>query len=135
MVSRLPMPPEIAAVYLDFDWDKRELWALELQRESIERRLLDWHLDLRFWSSEPPKPLFDLVPRRVLEDPSIHPVHARRIRDADLAYPMHVMEHRGRLCIMDGMHRLAKAVREGWKLVDIRRVPPELLRPPRSTGA
>ena len=40
------MPPEIAKLYLDFDWDKRKVWALNIQPVNIDRSLLDWHLDL-----------------------------------------------------------------------------------------
>ena len=123
MPSRLPMPPEIAAVYFDFDWDRRAVWALDVAAESIKRSVLEWHLDLPFWSSQPPAPCFDLVPRLVIEDPTVHVVHARRIAEADMSFPLDVMEHRGRLCVMDGLHRLARAVRDGEDTISIRRIP------------
>jgi hypothetical protein len=126
MASRFRMPPEIAEVYVDFDWDRKRLWDLVIQPETIDRTLLDWHLDLPFWSSRPPEPLFDVIPRQVLDSSSSHAVHARRIREANLNYPIDVTEHRGRLCILDGMHRLAKAVREGRTSMIVRRVPQEL---------
>lgn len=117
------MPAEISEVYFDFDWDNRKVRALDVVPESIERARLDWHLDLPFWSSRPPQPLFDLVPRSVIEELTIHPAHARRIEEADLTFPLDLMEHRGRLCIMDGIHRLAKAVMEGLEQVTARRIP------------
>ena len=117
--SRIAMPPEIAAVYVDFDWDTRRLWALELPVQLIERARLDWHLDLPFFSSRPPEPLFDVVPRRVMEDPAVSPVHARRIEEADLGYPLCVIEHRGRVCVLDGIHRVAKACGVGRELVGV----------------
>jgi hypothetical protein len=117
------MPPEIADVYLDFDWDKRDVWALEVESELVDRRILDWHLDLPFWSTRPPAPLFDLTPRRVVESPASHAVHARRIDRADLNCPLDVMEHRGRVCIMDGIHRLAKALLVGKDRISVRRIP------------
>jgi hypothetical protein len=80
-------------------------------------------LDLPFWSSQPPAPYFDLVPRLVIEDPTVHVVHARRIAEADMSFPLDVMEHRGRLCVMDGLHRLARAVRDGEDTISIRRIP------------
>ena len=123
MPSRLPMPPAIADVYFDFDWDRRAVWALNVEVETIEREALEWHLDLPFWSSQPPAPFFDLVPRSVIEDPSVHLVHARRIAEADMSFPLDVMEHRGRLCIMDGLHRLARAVRDERDTVRVRRIP------------
>ncbi len=117
------MPAEIAEVYFDFDWDKRKIWALDIAPEAIDRKRLDWHLDLPFWSSRPPRPLFDLIPRSVIENPSIHAVHARRIEQADMTFPLDVMEHRGRVCVMDGLHRLARAVMEGRERVTVRRIP------------
>ena len=127
MPSCLPMPPEIVEVYFDFDWDRRKVWALDIEPEIIDRELLDWHRDLPFWSSRPPEPLFDLVPRRVIDDPSVHPRHARRIEQADLSVPLDLMAHKGRLCIMDGFHRLAKAVLEGREQVTVRRIPREAI--------
>lgn len=121
------MPSEIADVYLDFDWDKRTVWALDLESETIDRSLLNWHLILPFWSSRPPEPLFDLQPQQVIAAPSTHRVHARRIEKADLRFPLDVMPHQGRLCIMDGIHRLAKAVLLDRQEISVRRIPRELL--------
>jgi len=123
MPTRIPFPPEIAEVYFDFDWDREAVWALDLEPEIIDRSLLDWHLDLPFWSSRRSEMLFDVEPRKVIEDMSAHPRHARRIEQADLGFSIDVMEYSGRLCIMDGTHRLAKAVLEGRAEVTVRRIP------------
>lgn len=123
MPSCLAMPPSIAEVYLDFDWDRRQVWAMDIRAEIVERRVLDWHLDLPFWSTRPPAPLFDLVPRRVMDDASVSAIHARRIAQADLDFALDVMEHRGRLCIMDGIHRLARAAGERRGTISVRRIP------------
>ncbi len=117
------MPSELAEVYVDFDWDTRKVWALDIEPELIERSLLDWHLELPFFSSRPPQPLFDVFPRSVLEDPRVHPVHARRIEAADLRYPIDVIQHGDRLCILDGIHRLAKARAQGRSHVEVRCMP------------
>jgi hypothetical protein len=121
--SALPMPPEIAHVYFEFDWDKRKVWALDVAPQLIDRRLLDWHLELPFWSSEPPAPLFDIVPRTVMKHAAAHPVHAERIARADLSFPIDVMEHQGRLCVLDGLHRLAKATMEPRAMLPVRNIP------------
>ena len=123
---------DVAPYYFAFDWDNRAVWALDLEVEQIPRELLDWHLDLPFWSTAPPEPLFDLRPRDVLRDRDLHPLHTKRIDDADLRYPLHVMECRGRLAILDGMHRLARLAAEGSAFAAVRRVPrraiPDILR-------
>jgi hypothetical protein len=41
--------------------------------------------------------------------------------------PLDVMEHRGRLCVLDGLHRLARAVVEGREVVAVRKVPRAVL--------
>ena len=121
------MPAEIEAVYFDFDWDKRRVWSLDVPVESIDRARLEWHLDLPFWSSRPPEPLFDLRPRAVLDDPAVHAIHAERVRTADLRFPMDAMAHGSRLCLLDGMHRLVRHVQQGHRRVSVRIVPRSMI--------
>lgn len=116
------MPPSIAEVYLDFDWDRTQVWALELPTTSMPIRELEWHLDLPFWSTVRGEPRFDLCPRAVLDDPCTSPRHAERIARCDLGYPLDVMIHRGRPCIMDGMHRLARWTQLGATEAPVRQV-------------
>lgn len=52
---------------------------------------------------------FQVSPWAVLAQPSSHPEHWRRINQADLAHPLHVLRRRRRWLILDGIHRLAKA--------------------------
>jgi len=118
---------DVAPFYFEFHWDNRAVWALDLEVERLDRTELDWHLDRPFWSTRPPQPLFDLRPRDVLRDGSVHEVHAERIRVADLRYPLDVMQCRGRLAILDGIHRLARLESEGADEVRVRRVPRALI--------
>jgi hypothetical protein len=118
---------DVAPYYFEFHWDNRAVWALDLPVEELDRAALDWQLDLPFWSTRPPEPLFDLRPRAVLADPSAHARHAERIRVADLRHPLDVMECRGRLAILDGMHRLARLTAEGSERLRVRRVPRSLI--------
>jgi hypothetical protein len=37
---------------------------------------------------------------------------------ADLAYPIHLVEHKGRLVVLDGYHRLLKATIQGRREID-----------------
>ncbi len=134
MATGIPFPPEIREVYPDFDWDRRAVWALDVEVQMLARQRLEWHLDLPFWSSRRSEMLFDLIPRMVMNDAALDPRHARRIEQADLAFPLDVMEHRGRLCIMDGLHRLAKAVMAGRQKVAVRRIPRSAVHEDESTG-
>lgn len=123
-----PMPAVLRRVYFDFDWDRRRVWAVDTRPRVVERKLLDWHLDLPFWSTRPPEARFDVVPRDVIRHPSEHPVHTRRMREADLHYPIDVMEHGGRLCILDGIHRLARTALEGRRRVWVHRIPRSMIK-------
>ena len=117
------MPPAIAAVYLDFDWDREAVWALDIATTRIPREQLDWHLDLPFWSSVRGEARFDVRPREVLDTPNRWPRHTERIDRCDLACPLDVMHHRGRVCVMDGLHRLACMFREHRRTASVRFVP------------
>ncbi len=47
--------------------------------------------------------------------------------NADLTYPIDIMENKGRWLILDGLHRLMKAYSLGMKKVVVRKVPRELI--------
>ena len=42
--------------------------------------------------------------------------HYQRVMDADLDFPIHLVAYRGRLVVLDGVHRLLKAhfLRRRW---------------------
>ena len=120
-------PPEIAE-YFDSAWDKRELWRLDLPCNVLEISALHWHLDYPFWSTRPPGPVFDLMPRAVLASPQEYSRHWDRIVAADLSFPVDVGQFGGRLVILDGLHRLAKAVHSGVTEMEYRLVPKRHIR-------
>ena len=120
-------PPEIAE-YFDSTWDKRELWSLELPRSALQISELEWHLDFPFWSTKRPGPVFDLMPRAVLANPQEHSRHWDRIVAADLSFPVDLGDFGGRLVVLDGLHRLAKAVHSGETEMEYRLVPRQHIR-------
>ena len=83
----------------------------------------DWLLDYPIWASEPPHAIFDLCPRGVIQDQYRHPVHQRKIENADTSFPLHVMHWKERWVIVDGFHRLAKLMRQGHAEVQVYKVP------------
>jgi len=115
-------PPEIAE-YFDAHWEKRELWGLDLPCNVVEISTLQWHLDYPFWSTSPPGPVFDLMPRAVLAAPRKYPGHWGRIVAANLSFPVHVGRFGGQLVILDGLHRLAKAIQGGQSRIESKLVP------------
>lgn len=115
-------PEHLSDFWPDRDWDNRKLWSLELPTSCLPLDDLTWVLDLPVWSSRPPSPLFDLVPRTVLESPQMHAEHALRIQRANLEHPLLVHRFRGRWVVLDGIHRLAKLVQAGAGVVTVQRV-------------
>jgi len=61
---------------------------------------------------------FQVSPRQVRDDPAGFPDHLRRVLACDLSHPIHLVEHNGRLVVLDGFHRLLKAALEGHAEID-----------------
>jgi hypothetical protein len=72
---------------------------------------LAWLFDLPLWQLNGAR--FQVSPSQVRADPARFPDHVRRALASDLGYPIHLAEHRGRLIVLDGYHRLLKAALEG----------------------
>ncbi len=115
------LPKEIQEHGMDFHWDNKKLWSLDIPIEDIDVSELEWHLDTPFWSSEGGH--YNLLPRLVLEDIELYPEHKDRVLNADIRYPIDIMENpKGELVILDGMHRLLRLMNEGHKKVKVRKI-------------
>lgn len=94
----------------DFWWDAEKLHSLELPTRTLTTKEFLWHLDLPYWKHEG-KP-FQLTPRQVMEASQLYEEQHERTLATDLRYPIIVREDppNDRLLILDGVHRLLKAV-------------------------
>lgn len=52
-----------------------------------------------------------------------------QIQEADLSYPLHILFFKGRPLILDGLHRLTKAVLTGRKIISVKVVTMEQIDP------
>ena len=86
---------------------------------------LAWHLELPWWRLDGHP--FRLRPAELLADPAQARDQYRRVLAADLRHPLDVVFRAGRWTILDGIHRLAKAVALGRRHVIVRKVPAEAL--------
>ena len=59
----------------------------------------------------------------MLLHPELHQVEYDRVMAADLSYPLNVMENKGRLLLLDGLHRLTSASLHKQTMVNVRIFP------------
>jgi len=121
-------PPHLQAVWPNANWSNEALWHLEVPIQQIPVQALAWILDHPIWSTRPPEPRFDLRPREVMAGASAYRAHKRRIERANLSLPLIVHAHRGRRVVLDGLHRLARAVQERNATLPAKEVTLEQLR-------
>jgi hypothetical protein len=118
---KIDAPKEILEVGFDEEWDNKKLWALKLPISWIDIKELEWHFDLPFLDEEGGH--YNLKPRDVIDSPGEHQQEYYRTMQADMIHPIEVMDHKGRLVILDGLHRVMKAVINGETKIAVRIVP------------
>lgn len=109
----------------DFENDSKKIWVLRLPVVTIPTKILEWHLKIPFWSSE--NGFYDLSPNELMRHQGLSPFHYRKVMDADLNYPIDYTFYKGRYKIIDGLHRLTKAVSTDQKEILARFLTQELL--------
>jgi len=119
------VPKIIKDVGFDFWWDSEKVWDLSVPVTEINIADLDWHLDYPFWGENGFK--YNLKPADVINFPDKHNFEYKRIMKADLYYPIDIMENKGRWLILDGLHRLAKAVINKKERISVRIISRDLI--------
>ena len=111
------------SVGMDFgDWDEKKVWALEEPITEIDRKELLWSFDVPFWQKDDAA-RWTLTPWDVIHKASGSESEQRRVAEADLSYPVDIMENKGRWFVLDGLHRLAKAYQQGQEKIRVRIIP------------
>jgi mannose-6-phosphate isomerase-like protein (cupin superfamily) len=116
-------------------YDIAALWKLTegLPTQQVEISRLMWVLEETFWSDAEglglDRPGVDISAMQVLRRPAISAYHWKAIQTADLSYPILIITlENGRLDVIDGIHRLAKAYAKGMRYISARFVPEDVLR-------
>ena len=113
------IPQIIKDLGFDFDWSEEKVWALDVPVEEIDIKELIWHFDIPFlWENG----VYNLKPIGVIHNPENHKEEYERTMKADLTYPIDIMENKGRLLILDGLHRLMKSYILKMDKVEIRKI-------------
>ncbi len=116
------VPQIIKDVGFDFDWDSKKVWTLDVPVTEMPIENLTWHFDIPFWDSEGTD-AYNLKPSEVMAHPENEPTHWKKIEDANVSYPIDIMENKGRWLILDGLHRLVKLSMQGVPTVRVRIIP------------
>jgi len=104
---RNTVPRAVAEAVPHVPWLLDELWALDLPVHEVTVRSLAWLFEIPLWrDGDLP---FRVRPREVRANPALHREQYARAMRTDLSYPIHLTEWRGRLTVLDGIHRLLKA--------------------------
>lgn len=113
------VPPELAPWLLDFGWSPAKLRRLLLPVIELDVAEVSWMLDLPCWHAPDGSP-FRVRPLDVVDGE-----HQIRVDRADPSVPVDVTWRNGRWVVLDGLHRVLKAARQGHGAVAARVVPPE----------
>ncbi|HEU4948852.1 MAG TPA: hypothetical protein VFT31_17020 [Kribbella sp.] len=108
------MPTAVREVFPTTRWQLEKLRALDLRTEPVEIADLAWMFDLPLWQLDGHR--FRVTPNQVAATPMNFRPHYERVMNADLDFPIHLVAYRGRLVVLDGVHRLLKArfLRRRW---------------------
>ena len=109
------MPARVLRAFPRFMWTEEALWQLDLPVEELPIETFDWLLDLPIWRWQGNR--FQLSLQDVLNHPKQYRAHCEKAERADTAYPIHITRYRGPWVILDGYHRLLKALAAGSRTI------------------
>lgn len=112
------IPTSLRPWLLPVAWDRDRLWSIAKPPAHVTVERLRWHYDLPWWRGEDRR-WFQVRPADYLAGPERFPEHAARVAAADLTFPLHGLRRRGRVQILDGIHRLVHADQRGLSHVDV----------------
>ncbi len=119
--ENIKIPESVLKYGLDFDWDEKDVWALDYPIEDMEIEMLEWHFEIPFWNWN--NEWYVISPNDVIKNREYYKEQYDRIMASDIAYPIDIMENKGRFVILDGLHRLVKCKILGMNKVKVRIIP------------
>jgi hypothetical protein len=111
------MPYECAVNSFPFAFKMKEMWDSDKETQEVNIDQLKWNLEFPWWETYEGVP-YNLSPKEVLADIDKYPIHKDRINNADMSYPLILVQTKqNRWLIFDGMHRFLKEILDGKKTV------------------
>lgn len=115
------------SVGLDFgNWEEEKIWSLQLPVVEINIKELLWHFDAPWWPNDSGE-RWTITPWDVLHKNQGSTNEQIKVEKANLLYPIDILENKGKCLILDGIHRLVKAYKQGQEKVKVRIIPRERL--------
>lgn len=114
------------AINFGFNHEDAKLWALNLPAEEMSLSELETNLDIAYLDQEGTDD-WNLTLRQLIAEPEKETGHYKKIKAADLSYPIHIYFFQGSWKILDGTHRFCKAVLEGRRIIEVKKVTDEMI--------
>ncbi|MFO0763757.1 MAG: hypothetical protein U0518_02745 [Candidatus Gracilibacteria bacterium] len=112
----------IREIGFDFSWNTEKVWQLDEPILIIPIDTLLWHFHMPFWNSEGTDE-YNLTVWDTFLNPQGEISHWHAILNANIQYPLDVMPNKGKLLLLDGLHRLAKLYLMGNTDIHVRIIP------------
>jgi hypothetical protein len=111
---------EIEEFGLSEEWEDQDVWSLPGEVCIFGVNLLEEHLNLPFLGYQNKE--YCVCPKEVIKHPHQFPTEYARVLLADEKYPIDIVQHpvKGHWVILDGLHRLMKAVTFNKRAVKVR---------------
>lgn len=110
------------AIDLPFKINFKKLWALDLPVQRLDIADLRFNFDIPYLEKEGTDD-WNLSINYLIEHLDTEISHAEKIKKADMSYPIDIYFFKENWIILDGVHRLAKALIQNDKTILVRRVP------------
>ncbi|MBU1036683.1 hypothetical protein KKF32_01440 [Patescibacteria group bacterium] len=109
-----------------FVYEYPKIWKLDIPSEEMPITELEFNLDIAYLEKEGTDD-WNLTLRELINFPEKEPSHYKKIKNAQLEYPIGIYFFRGSWKILDGVHRFCKAVMEGKKTISVRKITDEMI--------
>jgi len=103
------------------------LWDLVLPIEDVNISELSNNFDIPYLEHEDTDD-WNMSISDLVDNFDNEPFHASQAMKADLKYPIELYYFRGNWIILDGVHRLTKAIKTGKTIIKVRRIPEKEIR-------
>lgn len=116
---RLHQIPDVLRPWvLPVEWDREVLWSIGRPSRPVALADLRWHHPLPWWRGGDGR-WFQVSPAAYMADPARFPEHRERIASLDPGHPLRAVRRRGRVQILDGIHRLVRAEIDGRSHLEV----------------